>query len=201
MKARIIESILAAVMMACLPLACLEAQVFQTLPVGAIAGVANAQEPKPVNSATSSQDDQYLVLTVSSATVRDAQNLPYGRIEQILVHPSSGKIEYAFVANTVFTNIIPKVTPIPWRLLTARSEPVGRFGAPGINQVLQINMEREKLMKAPSFDRRKWPDLTKKDWAHPYLTYYGLEAGGDKKAKSDSNEAVPGVPATTPAPK
>jgi hypothetical protein len=152
---------------------------------------ASAQEPKPVNAPSDAQD-QPVVLTVTSATVRDAQNLPFGRIEQILVDPSSGKIEFAFVANTVFTNVIPKITPIPWRLLTARGERSGPYGAPGINQMLQINMERQKLMKAPSFDRRKWPDLTKKDWAHDYLSYYGMEAGGPKE-KASSEPAVPAV--------
>jgi hypothetical protein len=153
---------------------------------------ANGQEPKPVN-APADTEDQPVVLTVSSTTVRDAQNLPFGRVEQILVDPSSGKIEYAFVANTVFTNVYPKVTPIPWRLLTAHGEKTGPAGAPGINQVLQVNMDRQKLMKAPSFDRRRWPDITKKDWAHPYLTYYGMEAG-DGKAQPNPDPAA-GAPA------
>jgi hypothetical protein len=153
----------------------------------------SAQEPKPVNTPTDTHD-QPVVITVTSATVRDAQNLPFGRIEQILVDPSSGKIEFAFVANTVFTNVVPKVTPIPWRLLTARGERTGPYGAPGINQVLQINMERQKLMKAPSFDRRRWPDISSKDWAHTYLSYYGMEAGEPKeKAVQDA------PPATAPA--
>jgi hypothetical protein len=159
----------------------------------------SAQEPKPANPAPASSDDQLLVLTISSAIVRDAQNLQFGRIEQILVDPVSGKIEYAFVAGTVFTNVIPKVTPIPWRLLTARGGQVGPFGAPGINQSLQINMERQKLMKAPSFDRRHWPDLTQKDWAHPYLSYYGMEAGEPKqKSNSDAGAPAPAVKETAP---
>lgn len=142
----------------------------------------HAQEPQPAQkSPANSSAEEPVVLKVTSATVRDAQNQIFGRIEELIINPDSGKIEFAFVANAINTNVIAKVTPIPWRLLTARTDKRGPFGSPGINQVLQINMERDKLLKAPSFDRRKYPDLTKKDWAHPYLSYYGEQATPDTK--------------------
>jgi hypothetical protein len=146
---------------------------------------ASAQEPAPPpKTGEAAAKEEAVVLKVTSAMVRDAQNQIFGKVEEIVVDPASGKIEFAFVANAINTNVISKITPVPWRLLTARSERVGPFGSPGVNQVLQVNMDREKLMKAPAFDRRKWPDMTKKDWAHPYLTYYGLEAGPEKKETS-----------------
>ncbi len=154
--------------------------------------------PPPETSAAKAQSntnpppDQPVLLHVSSATVRDAQSQVFGRIEDILVDPSSGKIEFAFVAVTVFTNNgIAKITPIPWRLLASRAERFGLYGSPGLNQTFQVNMDRQKLMKAPAFDRRKWPDLSQKDWSHPYLSFYGVEAGtGEKKIRA-SEETPP----------
>lgn len=164
--------------------ASLHAQTLQTLHIGAFVGVASAQEPKPADRSPDASKDEPVVMKVTSATVRDAQGLIFGRVEDIVVDPSSGKIQFALVANAVNTNVIAKITPIPWRLLTARSERRGPFGSPGVNQVFQVNMEREKLLKAPAFDHRKWPDMSQKDWSHAYLSYYGLEAGPEGRKES-----------------
>jgi hypothetical protein len=141
----------------------------QTLHIGAFVGVATAEAP----ASAERNADEPLIFKVSSASVRDAQNLQFGRIEHLVVNPSTGNIEYALVVNTVITNTA-RVTPIPWRLLTNRT-PVSR-AAPGINQVLQINEERNKLMKAPYFERYQWPDMSKKDWADPYNAYFKKQA-------------------------
>jgi hypothetical protein len=161
-----------------------KAQNLQTLHIGAFVGVASAQETKPADRPADASKDEPIVVKVTSVMVRDAQGLLFGRVDEIVVDPSSGKIQFAMVANAVNTNVISKITPIPWRLLTARSERRGPFGSPGLNQVFQVNMERDKLLKAPAFDRRKWPDMSQKDWSHAYLSYYGLEAGAEAGKES-----------------
>jgi hypothetical protein len=173
-------------MMALLLGVSVQAQNLQTLHLGALVGVASAQENKTPDRPADATKDEPVVMKVTSATVRDAQGLIFGRLEEIVVDPSSGKIDFALVANAVNTNVIAKITPIPWRLLSSRGERRGPFGSPGLNQIFQVNMEREKLMKAPAFDHRKWPDMSKKDWAHAYLTYYGLEAGPEARKESQT---------------
>src|SRR4051794_12787373 len=114
-------------LLACLVGTSAQAQTLQTLHVGAFVGVASAQEPKPADKPAADAKDEPVVVRVTSATVRDAQGLVFGKMENIVIDPSSGKIEFAMVVNAVNTNVLTKVTPIPWRLLTARNERRGPF--------------------------------------------------------------------------
>src|SRR5262249_23042574 len=85
-----------------------------------------------------------------------------GTIEDIVVNPVSGVIEYAIVSlddlggrNRLFT--------IPWSSMSI---------SPSRDYVL-LDVDRARLARAPSFERDRWPDLGDPAWRRSIHDYYG----------------------------
>jgi len=87
-----------------------------------------------------------------------------GEIKNLAIDAEQGRIAYAILSFGGFLGIGDKLFAIPWGAL--------RIGPGGDNFVLNIN--KEKLEKAPGFDSDKWPDLTNRQHGAELHTYYGV---------------------------
>jgi sporulation protein YlmC with PRC-barrel domain len=104
----------------------------------------------------------WLASALARERVRNRAGEIIGTIEDIVVNPVSGAIEYAIVSlddlggrNRLFT--------IPWSSMSL---------SPSRDYVL-LDMDRDRLARAPSFDRDRWPDLGDSVWRRSIHDYYG----------------------------
>jgi sporulation protein YlmC with PRC-barrel domain len=95
-----------------------------------------------------------------------------GEIKNLAIDAEQGRIAYAILSFGGFLGIGDKLFAIPWGAL--------RVGPGGDNFVLNVN--KEKLEKAPGFDSDKWPDLTNREQGTELHTYYGVTPYWDTAA-------------------
>jgi sporulation protein YlmC with PRC-barrel domain len=73
-----------------------------------------------------------------------------GRIEELMVDVTTGRVAYAVLSFGGFLGFGGKLFALPWSALTV-DEQKKRF---------VVNVSREELDRIPGFDRDHWPDLS-----------------------------------------
>jgi len=113
---------------------------------------------------------------INGAQIKSATGETLGTIDDVIINPRSGRIEFAALSVTGPTGTTPtgageKLTLVPWRLLNAQ---------PGAGEQLTFtaNVDQAKLSAAPSFDKNQWPDMSQSDWSQKYYSYFGLSREG-----------------------
>jgi hypothetical protein len=145
-------------------------------------GQANDQSPQPsspqdrispTGELNAKAQQQLITVRVVGATLRDNGDSPIGHVEDLIVDPESGRIEFLIVVPYFPTNSA-KVKPIPWKAVTHRSEQasLGRLAA---NQVFALKFPRAKLQGAPAFERYKWPDMSQPEWRQQVYGYFSVK--------------------------
>jgi len=130
------------------------------------AGAAAGQE----NVATNEQ--QLLTVRTMGINLRDNTGSPIGRVENFVVDSDSGRIEFVLVAPFFPTNSM-KILPIPWSAVQHRPDQTGLGGS----QIFALNVSRNKLQDAPSFERYRWPDMNQASWRRPIDRFYSAASG------------------------
>ena len=166
----------------------------------AAAQQSNDQTPRP----TSPQDrvaptgeingkpqPQPIALKVVGANLRDNEGAPLGRVEDLIIDPSSGRIEFLIVSTFYPTNST-KLTPIPWKAITPRTEQDGLRSLLG-NQVFALNFPRTKLQQAPAFERFRWPDMSQSAWRQPVYQFYAVREANAAGSAGNETETQAGV--------
>ncbi len=90
--------------------------------------------------------------------VHNAAGEHIGKIEDIMIDITNGKIEYVVIAFGGFLTIGEKYFAIPFRLLQVDTE----------NKAFIFNQPKEILEKAPGFDMNHWPETN----LHGEATYW-----------------------------
>lgn len=81
-----------------------------------------------------------------------------GKIEDIMIDVTTGKIEYVVIKFGGFITIGEKYFAIPFNLLQVDTK----------NKMIRFNESREMLEKAPGFDMNHWPETN----FHAEATYW-----------------------------
>ncbi len=89
-----------------------------------------------------------------------------GKIEEIMLHVPSGKIAYAVLSFGGFLGIGDKLFAIPWEALKLNED----------TKSFVLSIAKEKLEKAPGFDKDHWPDMADRKWSQEIYSYYGYRA-------------------------
>jgi hypothetical protein len=159
------------------------------------AGQANDQAAKPLSPRDQPGPNQgsnpnpspgRVTLKVTGLNLRDNADSPIGRIEDLIIDPNSGRIEFVIVS-TYFPTNSTKLTPVPWKALTPRAEQSRIINAPGANQIFALNFPRTKLQQAPTFERYRWPDMSQADWRQRINQFYGEAGAGGGTGNEDSD--------------
>ena len=88
-----------------------------------------------------------------------------GKIEDFMLDAGSGRIRYAVLSFGGVLGIGNKLFAVPPEALA--------FDA--ANQCMTLDIDRERLEKAPGFDRDNWPDFADPTLASQIYGYYGLK--------------------------
>jgi len=108
--------------------------------------------------------------TLSASTligdgVRNTAGDSLGKIEELMIDLPTGQVAYAVLSFGGFLGMGDKLFAIPWSAL--------RLDEDAHEFVLSVSKER--LEKAPGFDKSNWPDMTDPSWGRSIHDYYGQE--------------------------
>lgn len=101
---------------------------------------------------------------VEGTPVYDVRGQRLGTIDRILIDKVSGKVVYADLAFGGFLGIGEHNHPLPWSILTYDTDKEGYV----------VNVDRERLMKAPTLERRAEIDWDDETWGRKLYDYYGV---------------------------
>jgi len=135
------------------------------------------------------------------AQVNDQSGHSAGQIQDIIVNPHSGRIDFALLSlSGRGMNANANLVPVPWKLFRQQSS--SQYSA-GTEPVFTLNVEPGKLKGAPTLNST---DLDQSQWRQRIYAYYGVtpqpSAGA---ADSDQEEtkgarALPGKNPESPTP-
>jgi sporulation protein YlmC with PRC-barrel domain len=86
-----------------------------------------------------------------------------GKIEELMIDVTTGRVAYAVLSFGGFLGIGNKLFALPWSALTV-DEVKRRF---------VVNVTRDSLDKLPGFDKGHWPDLNDLEYAQGVYRQWG----------------------------
>jgi sporulation protein YlmC with PRC-barrel domain len=116
----------------------------------------------------------------ATARVSDLLSLPIygvgdeklGKVEDLVVDPSSGKIRYAVLSFGGILGMGEKYFAVPWNDLKVFNK--GATSAGTQKEVYAtIDVSKESLKNAPGFDKNKWPNFADQSFASDLEKFYG----------------------------
>lgn len=103
--------------------------------------------------------------TIIGMAVQDPQGEKLGSINDVTFDNTTGRVAYAVLGAGGVLGVGEKFYAIPWTALT--------FNA-GANALI-LNVDKDKLKTAPSFDKNNWPDFTDQAWGASIYRFYGQQ--------------------------
>ena len=98
-----------------------------------------------------------------NATVKGQNGETLGQINDFIVQPTFGRIQFAVIS---LSDQSGKLTAVPWQLVQLGTEPGS----------VTLNVDKQKLASAQTFDASTWPDFSQPAWGRQIYSYYGIQA-------------------------
>jgi sporulation protein YlmC with PRC-barrel domain len=117
----------------------------------------------PIPSPDTVSHAHILASTVKGTDVYNADGEHLGHVDDIVLDKISGHAEYAIMSFGGFLGIGEKFHPLPWRSLTYDLGLAGYV----------VNVSREQLEAAPSYEIMDEPDWSDPEYARRVRGYYG----------------------------
>ena len=105
--------------------------------------------------------------TLVGNSVYNTKGEDLGDIKDIMLNVTYGKVTYAVLEFGGFLGMGEKLFAVPWDALKLDSE----------NKRFTLNIDKERLENAPSFDKDHWPNMADETWAKEINAYYGTPSG------------------------
>ncbi len=86
-----------------------------------------------------------------------------GEIKEIMLDMRTGKVAYAVLSYGGLFSLGEKLFAVPWMALKLDTE----------NKRFVLDVDKERLEKAPGFDADHWPDMADETWSNEIHAYYG----------------------------
>lgn len=126
---------------------------------------------------TRQRQERRAVLSASTLTgdsVRNSQGEDLGKIEDLMIDVSSGRVAYAVLSFGGFLGMGDSLFAIPWRALRIDQE----------EECFVLDVERDRLEAAEGFDPNDWPDFSDPTWSAELHAHYGYEPYWEQTAES-----------------
>ena len=85
-----------------------------------------------------------------------------GDIKEIMLDMRTGKVGYAVLSFGGFLGMGDKLFAVPWNALKLDTE----------NKRFVLNVDNERLQKAPGFDKDHWPNMADQAWENQIQTHW-----------------------------
>jgi sporulation protein YlmC with PRC-barrel domain len=102
--------------------------------------------------------------TLTGETVNSPNGDALGKIEAIMLDVRSGRIAYAVLSFGGFLGVGEKLFAIPWNALILDTHAKSFI----------LDVSKEKLERAPGFDKDHWPSMADARWATELHGYYDV---------------------------
>ncbi len=109
----------------------------------------------------------FMVDKIIGSRVMNLKGETLGKIEDLVVDIDTGGIVFAILDSDGFLGIGGKLVPVPWKSL-------GALPAEGI---FFLNQSKERMEKAPAYEKKNLPDVRDVHWGANVFKYYGAPAG------------------------
>jgi sporulation protein YlmC with PRC-barrel domain len=128
-----------------------------TAPEGAriVGGESNHSGPGPEVMAAD---------TLEGDKVVNTRGEDLGTIEEIMIDVQRGRVAYAVMSCGGFLGMGEKLFAIPWNALTLDAD----------RHCFVLDADRERLEKAPGFNKQQWPSMADSSWATEVHEFYGV---------------------------
>ncbi len=105
--------------------------------------------------------------TITGQNVHNMKNENIGEIKDLMIDPNSGEIAYAVLSFGGFMGIGNKLFAIPMEAL--------QFSDNDNNDTIRLDVNKEKLEHAPSFDKDNWPMTADDQFMDSVYSHYGYK--------------------------
>lgn len=95
--------------------------------------------------------------------VKNPQDENLGKIEEIVLDKKNGLVRYVVLSHDGFLGMGDKFTALPWSI----------FKYDPNEECFILNVDKEKIKNAPSFDKDNWPNMSDRTWGEKVYSYYG----------------------------
>lgn len=99
---------------------------------------------------------------VEGTAVMNRDGVKIGTIDHVMIDKRSGQVPYAVMSFGGFLGMGEKYHPIPWEVLNYNEE----------EGAYVVDLDRERLEKAPSYGRDEEPDWSDRSYSERVRTYY-----------------------------
>lgn len=136
----------------------------------------NPTTTHPMNPATAQPKSEYdanemqagaSLLSAATITGDDVYNMQdenLGKIQDIMLDISTGKIRYAVLSSGGFLGMGDRLFAVPWKALK-QDKKHHRF---------MLDVDAERLKNAPGFDKDHWPNMADPTWNSSVESYYAM---------------------------
>jgi len=100
--------------------------------------------------------------TITGDEVFNMQDEELGTIQDVMLDITEGSIRYAVLSSGGFLGMGDRLFAVPWRALTLDRE----------NHRFLLDVDVERLKKAPGFDKDEWPNMADPTWNSTVDSYY-----------------------------
>lgn len=114
------------------------------------------------------QEDRQAPATLLSADsitgdeVWNLQDEKLGKIQDIMLDLTEGKIRYAVLSSGGFLGMGDHLFAVPWKALQQDKE----------NKRFMLDVDVDRIKNAPGFDKDNWPDMADDKWSSTVESYY-----------------------------
>ena len=134
-----------------------------TLTVAALLGLAMLMcgSAFAVDQGVATKSDNLMVARVGDITkmkIMNASGEDLGKIEDLVIDMSTGKIRYAAISFGGFLGVGDKMFAVPFESMALRQN------AKDNSRHFELNVTKEQLQNAPGFDKNNWPDFANPTW-------------------------------------
>ncbi len=100
--------------------------------------------------------------TITGDDVCNMQQEKLGKIQDVMLDMTDGKIRYVVLSSGGFLGMGDRLFAVPWKALQQDKE----------NKRFLLDVDVERLKKAPGFDKEHWPNMADAEWASTVESYY-----------------------------
>lgn len=108
--------------------------------------------------------------TLKGDKVVNARDEDLGKVDEIMIDVSSGRVAYAVLSFGGFLGMGDKLFAIPW----------SRLKVDEARKCFILDVDKATLEKAPGFDKSNWPDMADTTWGNQIYSYYGTRPYWDE---------------------
>lgn len=99
---------------------------------------------------------------IINVKVMNNANEDLGKITEVMLDKQTGDVAYVVLESGAFLGLGGKLFALPWNALHYDTQ----------KDCFKVDIDKQRLEKAPGFDKDHWPDMADRTWGQSIYTYY-----------------------------